>query len=403
MLWRRGTAGSRSDIDHSVLLPLVAHSFSIQLIVALVRVTVSYRIIELDLPIVWLGLISGVFALLPIFLAVSVGRFIDRGNDARAAWIGSALVTLPTFGFYFTPGAPALLLVYALILGVGHLFIMASHQMLCVRAGGEKGRDTAFGNFTVAQALGQGMGPLVIGWIGGAASVPPTHFLFGLAESRRNRNSIDRIFPAAGSGQAQRYGRPACARPPAPEIRRFLPVLGASVISITASDLLTVYLPLLGAERHIDVGHIGSMLTVRSAATIASRMGYASMIRFVGRNRMTVGSMVVGGIGFFLLAAPAPIAGLYVACAILGFGLGIASTLSITAIVDLVPLSTRGTAMTLRITGNRLGQVLVPIAGSFVAAASGAAAVLGIIGLSLVLSGLAVRKTSAYPAKTDQR
>ena len=29
-----------------------------------------------------------------MFSAVSLGRFIDRGNDSRAAWIGAALVLL---------------------------------------------------------------------------------------------------------------------------------------------------------------------------------------------------------------------------------------------------------------------------------------------------------------------
>ena len=51
----------RSDVDYSLLGPLLFHSFSIQLIVALLRVTISYRIIELDLPVVWLGLVSGAF------------------------------------------------------------------------------------------------------------------------------------------------------------------------------------------------------------------------------------------------------------------------------------------------------------------------------------------------------
>src|SRR3954466_9912508 len=97
------TAGARSDIDYSVLGPLLFHSFSIQLIIALLRVTISYRIIELELPVIWLGLVSGAFALLPALLAVQVGRFIDRGNDARAAWIGSTLITSAAMAFWLWP------------------------------------------------------------------------------------------------------------------------------------------------------------------------------------------------------------------------------------------------------------------------------------------------------------
>ena len=33
------------------------------------RVTTSYRAIELDLPVIWIGVIAATFAILPIFLA----------------------------------------------------------------------------------------------------------------------------------------------------------------------------------------------------------------------------------------------------------------------------------------------------------------------------------------------
>ena len=74
-------------------------SVTIQAVTALVRVTTSYRAIELHLPVVLIGVISAVFAILPIFLAVWVGRYMDRGNDAQAAWIGSGLLVLACAGF----------------------------------------------------------------------------------------------------------------------------------------------------------------------------------------------------------------------------------------------------------------------------------------------------------------
>ena len=64
------------------------------MVTSLVRVTISYRAVELDLSIVWLGLIAATFAIFPILIAVRVGRFIDRGYDAQTAWIGSAIFTL---------------------------------------------------------------------------------------------------------------------------------------------------------------------------------------------------------------------------------------------------------------------------------------------------------------------
>ena len=55
----------------------------------------------------------------------------------------------------------------------------------------------------------------------------------------------------------------------------------------------------------------------------------------------------------------------------LGFALGIATTLSLTNVVDLASAAAMGTVMSLRITGNRLGQAAVPFLASLVATATG--------------------------------
>ena len=80
------------DVDWTVLAPLLAHVIITHVVVGVVRVTISYRTVELGLPAIWLGVISAGFAILPIFLALRIGRYIDRGHDAHAAWIGSAIV-----------------------------------------------------------------------------------------------------------------------------------------------------------------------------------------------------------------------------------------------------------------------------------------------------------------------
>ena len=41
---------------------------------------------------------------------------------------------------------------------------MASQQMLCIRCAGPRGRDAVFGNYLVASAIGQGLGPYIIAW-----------------------------------------------------------------------------------------------------------------------------------------------------------------------------------------------------------------------------------------------
>ena len=66
----------------------------------------------------------------------------------------------------------------------------------------------------------------------------------------------------------------------------------SSVVTITAVDLLVIYLPLLGAERQIDANNIGLLLTVRSFAALVSRSFYVRLISAMGRNALTSTSML---------------------------------------------------------------------------------------------------------------
>jgi MFS family permease len=58
-----------------------------------------------------------------------------------------------------------------------------------------------------------------------------------------------------------------------------------------------------------------------------------------------------------------------------GFFLGIGQPLTMTAISQAVPASWRGSALAVRLMGNRVGQVVVPAAGGLVAAAGASGAV----------------------------
>jgi MFS family permease len=386
------TARSRTrDIDYRLLVPLVVHSAVIQTIYAIVRVTTSYRAIELNLPVVWLGVITATFAILPMLLAVWLGRFLDRGHDAEAAWIGSGVFVIACTGFCFLAHSLAALLLLTALFGVGHLFVMASQQMLCVRSAGPRGRDTAFGNYVVGSAVGQGLGPYMVAWIGGASTLPATGKLFGVALIV----ALLSLVTASAIRPAPRPAVPVKNREVVP-VRAILrqsglmAVLVASVITITSQDLLTIYLPLLGAEQNIDVRNIGALLTVRSVASLVSRLSYTRILALVARARLTLISMAAAGAGFACFALPIPLPGMYAAMTFLGFALGIATTLSLTNVVDVASAAAMGTVMSLRITGNRLGQVALPFLASLVAAATGVAGVFAIVAVSLAASGAAV-------------
>ncbi|HEY5065771.1 MAG TPA: MFS transporter, partial [Xanthobacteraceae bacterium] len=366
-------------------------SATVKTIYAIVRVTTSYRAIELDLPIVWLGVISATFAVPPTILAVWVGRLLDRGYDAQAAWFGSGMFVLVCAGFCFFANSLTGLLILTALFGVGHLFLMASQQMLCIRSAGPRGRDAAFGNYVVGSAIGQGIGPYLIAWQGGTATVPATGHLFELALLVAVISLVTSAIIRPAPRHKQR-DRSSGVVPVRALMRQsgLMAVLIASVITITSQDLLTIYLPLLGTEQNIDVRNIGALLTVRSVASLFSRLSYTRILRLVERQALTLITMAAAGVGFACFALPIHLAVMYAAMTFLGFALGIATTLSLTNVVDLASPAAMGTVMSLRITGNRLGQAAVPFLASLVATATGVGGVFAIIAASLVGSGASV-------------
>ncbi len=387
-----GTAGARGgDIDYRLLVPLSFNVAIIQAAYAIVRVTTSYRAIELNLSVVWLGVISATFAILPIIFAVQIGRYLDRGKDAQTCRIGAALLVIACAGFRFAAGSLIGLLLLTALLGISHILIMASQQMLCVRCAGPRGRDAAFGNYVIASAVGQGLGPYLVAWVGGSATLPPTGRLFtiGLIVALASLASAAVIQPAPAHLMRENSKEVVPLRALLRQ-RGLMAYLVASVITMAAQDLVTIYLPLLGAEKNIDVRDIGGLLTVRSAAALVSRIGYVRIIRLIGRRRLTLASILGSAIGFGCLALPIALPPMFAAMTLTGFALGIATTLSLTNVVDLASPAAMGTVMSLRNTGNRIGQMALPFAASLIAVATGVGGIFAIIALSLAASGAAV-------------
>ena len=369
----------------------MAHGVLVQVTTGMVRITTSYRIVELNLDVIWYGVIPATFALFPIFLAVAVGRFIDRNHDAHAAMIGSGLMLVAVVGLRFAE-SPLAILPWTALFGVGHLFLMAAHQMLCVRAAGERNRDSVFGNFLMMTGIGQGLGPFIVGWVGGAARVPDTAFLFDIGIGIAALAFVNSLClrPARNVAARKRDEAPMSIGKLL-RIQGFVTVLTASVVTMSAQDLVVLYLPLLGVERGLGVGEVGIILTIRSIAAVVSRLGYARMVSGIGRVRLTFLSMALAGAAFVVLAMPVPVLALQAAAAVLGVGLGIATALSLTSVVELAPAEVRATALSLRITGNRIGQASMPFMGSLLAASAGASGVLVVTGVALAASGLAVQ------------
>ena len=90
-------------MNYRFVVPMMATAFFELAVISIVRVTTSYRAIELGLSAAWIGILTAAFAILPVFFALKVGRAIDRGNDLKMVWAGTALLVVACPGIAFFP------------------------------------------------------------------------------------------------------------------------------------------------------------------------------------------------------------------------------------------------------------------------------------------------------------
>lgn len=367
---------TRPDAARARLLSFFTATLLVQAVTFVLRPTVIYRAIELDVAASWLGAIGASFAVVPLVLAVPIGHLTDRYGEKSLMVAGAMMIVAATLCLTLLGGSVAGLLAGTVVLGVGHLGSVVGQQAWVANTTRPHRFDTAFGRYTFVASGGQAVGPGLIVLFGGTATIPDTDAIFlataGLATALL---AVTALLP-------RRSPSPTAGGEGLGSIRDLLRRAGlvraltVSSVVLAAVDISLVYLPALGTERDIAAGTVGVLLSVRAGFSMASRLLLGRLVTLVGRTRLLVGSVALAAAGMALLPAPVPTWALFAIVAVTGFGLGVGQPMTMSWLAESTPPGLRGRAMSLRLTGNRLGQVVVPTAAGAFAVSAGAAGVL---------------------------
>ncbi|WP_078888925.1 MFS transporter [Streptomyces sclerotialus] len=388
------------------LLRLILTFSFAQAAVSMARPAVSYRALALGADETAVGVITGVYALLPLLVAVPLGRRTDHGRCTPLLVVGVALITGGCALSGVAGSLPAMA-AWSGVMGLGHLCFVIGAQSIVARRSAPDERDRNFGHFTIGASLGQLLGPIGAGLLisehdGAMARTSATALLVSAAAAACACTALWRL-----ERQERRDGAPAGGAPRA-EARR-VPVLGIlrtrgvtagifiSLSVLSATDILTAYLPVVGEAHHIAPATIGLLLSLRAAATIACRLVMTPMLRLLGRTTLLTTTCAAAAVLCAAIAVPLPVWALALVLAALGFCLGVGQPLSMTTVVQAAPDDARSTALALRLTGNRLGQVAAPAGAGLAAGVAGAAAPFVLLGV-LLLGSAAVALRSPREA-----
>ena len=377
-----------------------------QAAVYLVRPTTSYRLLGLGGGATAVGLVTASFALVPLFLAIPLGRRADRRHGGRLLLAGCSVQVAACLLLAVARSAPALAAASA-VLGVGHLALALGAQAVVARESDDERHDQHFALLTAGVSLGQLVGPLLGGLLlghrrGDALVAATSHAMLVAAGIALFATLLalvaERDRPVGGD-----QGRVRAAGNVNTILRtRGVPAgIFASIAVLSAADVFTAYMPVLGEQRAIGPALIGVLLALRAAASLVSRVGIGALVRRFGRLQLIAASAGAAAAAMAGLTFTDDVALLAVLSVVVGAGLGFGQPLSMTIVVQLVPEHARGTALAVRLTGNRIGQVAAPAAAGFVAGGAGASSVFWLMSGVLVASAVAVRRPAEDGPATE--
>jgi len=184
----------------------------------------------------------------------------------------------------------------------------------------------------------------------------------------------------------------------------------AALALLAILDILVAFMPLVGESVGVSPLIIGALLAVRGATSVISRVFIQPLSARYSRNGLLLVSLLVSAGAIAIVPAvlglgAVGVGAAFVFMAVGGFTLGVGQPMTMTLISQGVPRSWRGPALALRLVGNRIGQVVLPLAASLVAGPVGpaggiwfACAILGISGAERIVN----KRTGPNPTDTDR-
>jgi len=390
------------------LLVLILTAILTQTTLNLVRPVTTYKLLTFSAGPVAVGLTTAAYALLPLLSAMWLGRASSRIRRIRYLMLAGVLLFV--LGAAAIASAPGVLVVAAgsAVLGMGHLMFTIGGQSSIARFFPDDQLDKGFGWFTAAYSVGQFLGPLLGGlilgndaqlqstqrsgdialslWLGAVIAAVAIPLLLPNLQPRRAGRT------EAVDGPARAQGAPARSQATILSIIRIpgmASLMFASLTLLAIIDILAAFLPLVAEHHAVAPTTVGVLLAVRGAASVLSRLILPWASKRFDRQKMVLGSLFGSGLAIALV--PLLMEHLGVASLALfagGFLLGLGQPLTMTMVSTSVPGQDRGAALAVRLMGNRLGQVVVPMVAGTAAVGLGPAGAIWFCCALLAASGL---------------
>jgi len=376
------------------LFSILASTILHQVAVIGTRPIVSLYASELGASSAMIGSLSSIYGLTALLCAVPAGRWIDRQGGQTVTKFGMALQVVGYLLIALGASVPAILVGQG-ISGVSFVLVVLGIQATIADEGNPEDHARNFATFTTVVSLAHLIGPISFGYVADHGGFRLA-FLGATAATLTTLVLTLLFFPA----DMQRNRRKKAAEhPPGALLKQSLDLMKDGILAgviITgalvqfAQDAMVTFFPLYAKELGLSATATGAILSARAISLLVVRPLLPLIITRWSRAQVLGHALFWGGMSTILMGVLTTFNPLVIAVIVAGATIGIAQPLTMAAVAEFAPPHARGLALSLRMSGNRLGQTISPLVLGIFSGPIGPAAALWISGGVLASGSLVV-------------
>jgi predicted MFS family arabinose efflux permease len=350
------------------------------------KMLVSLSALDIGATPFQVGLLAALFAAFPLVLAVYAGKVSDRIGVMKPIVGGSLMLSLGILVPIVGGGLVGLMACSALV-GLGHIFFHVSIHNLIGAYGGGEARTRNFATFALGASLSAFFGPSLTGISIDGWGFKPTHWLLaGVAVLPAILILVyPKLVPAREIHSKDEKSGGSLEMLRDPGMRRTLIMSG---VTLTGIELFTFYFPVYGRSIDLSASAIGMVMSSYAVAAFIVRMGMHRATRRLGEVGVLTASLFIAGLTYLLVPLVSQAALLAMVAFMLGIGLGCAQPLTIILTYNHAPAGRSGEALGMRLTVNKLTQIVVPLVFGGIGSAFGLFPVFWANGAFLLAGGV---------------
>lgn len=358
------------------------------------RLAISLQALQLQASPVTVGLLMSLLMLVPTFVAVPVGRWVDRAGYLPPTLFALAGIVAGEWTAALWPTLAGLALT-SLAVGTSFMLAHVAVNNAIGHIAGAHGRTRAFGFMAVGFSLSALAGPMIAG-----AAIDAVGFRWAFLLLSALPIAVATLLLHAPDMPRNTMPMPANSKGIA-DLLRLPPLRAVLVVSAMISsgwDLFTFLVPLHGARAGLSATAIGLVAGAFGVGSATVRLALPWMMRRVPEWKLLAGAMVLAGLGYMLFPFCVTVYTMLPLALVLGLVLGCGQPVVMSLLHVTAPPERTGEAVGLRAAITSLSQTVLPLAFGAFGSALGmlplfwaAAALLGFGG------GYAVRRRPGTP------